>query len=112
MSVREFVDRWVLPHQQDYVVVDRNGEFSGIVSLSMLRYLPRELWAQTPIGDVVRHITPRAWNDELVEDVLQRMTEISVTALPVIERDSEEFLGMVTSLEILELITVEARGAN
>ena len=112
LSVREFVDRWVLPHQQDYVVVDRNGEFSGIVSLSMLRYLPREVWAHTPIGEVVRHITPRAWHDELVEDVLQRMTETSVTALPVIERNSEEFLGMVTSLEILELITTEARGAN
>ena len=112
LSVREFVDRWVEPHQQDYVIVDRNGEFSGIVSLGMLRYLPREVWAHTPIGDVVRHITPRAWHDELVEDVLQRMTETSVTALPVIERNSEEFLGMVTSLEILELITLDARGAN
>ena len=112
LSVREFVDRWVQPHQQDYVVVDRNGEFSGIVSLSMLRYLPREVWTQTPIGDVVRHNTPRAWHDELVEDVLQRMTETSLTALPVIERNSEEFLGAVTSLEILELITIEARGAH
>ncbi len=112
MSVREFVDRWVLPHQQDYVVVDRNGEFSGIVSLGMLRYLPREVWAHTPIGDVVRHIAPRAWDDELVEDVLQRMTETSVTAMPVVERESEKFLGMVTSLEILELITLDARGVN
>ena len=112
LSVREFVDRWVQPHQQDYVVVDRNGEFSGIVSLSMLRYLPREVWTQTPVGDVVRHITPRAWHDELVEDVLQRMTETSLTALPVMERSSGEFLGQVTSLEILELITIEARGAH
>ena len=110
LSVRAFSDRWIVPHQQDYVVVDRDGSFSGIVSLSMLRFLPKEVWARTPIGNVVRHNTPRAWPDELVEDVLQRMTENSLSALPVMDRNTEEFLGMVTSLDILELIVLEARG--
>lgn len=110
MSVRDFVDRWVVPHQQDYVVEDRDGELSGIVSLSMLRYLPKDAWDRTPLRDVVRRTTPQAHPDELVEDVLQRMTENSISALPVIDRDSEKFLGMVTSLDILELVTHEARG--
>ena len=112
LSVREFVDQWILPHQQDYVVVNSDGELSGIVSLSMLRYLPKEAWIQTPLGEVVRHSAPRAWPDEFVEDVLQRMTENSLTALPVKDRNSEKFVGVVTSLDILELITLEARGAH
>ena len=112
LSVREFVDRWILPHQQDYVVVNRNGEFCGIVSLSMLRYLPKEAWIRTPISDVVRRSTPSARPDEFVEDVLQRMTETSLTALPVIDRNSEEFLGVVTTPDILDLITLEARGSH
>ena len=112
MSVRVFTDRWMAPHQQDYVVVDRDGEFSGILSLSMLRFLPKDAWGQTVIGEVVRHNAPTAWPDELVEDVLQRMTENSLSAIPVMDRHSEKFLGMVTSLDILELIVLDARGEH
>ena len=112
LSVRAFTNRWIVPHQQDYVVVDRDGAFSGVLSLSMLRFLPRESWSQTLIGDVMRHSVPRAWSDELVEDVLQRMTENSLSAIPVMDRHSDEFVGMVTSLDILELIFLEARGEH
>ena len=47
---------------------------------------------------------------EQVEDVLHHMTENSLTALPVIERDSEEFLGSITSQGVLPLIMPEAKG--
>ncbi len=111
LSVRNFVDRWILPHQHDYVIV-KNGSLSGIVSLGMLRYLPKEAWSTTKLDNVVRHKTPQAWPDELVEDVLQRMTENGLTVLPVVDRESDHFLGTVTSQDVLELITLEARGEH
>ena len=111
LSVRNFVDRWILPHQHDYVIV-KNGSLSGIVSLGMLRYLPKEAWSETKLDNVVRHKTPQAWPDELVEDVLQRMTENGLTVLPVVDRESDHFLGTVTSQDVLELITMEARGEH
>ena len=86
LSVRSFVDRWILPHQHDYVIV-KNGSLSGIVSLSMLRYLPKEKWSATKLDNVVRRKTPHAWPDELVEDVLQRMTENALTIIPVLDRE-------------------------
>jgi len=109
LSVRAFADRWIVPHQQDYVIVDK-GELAGIVSLSMLRYVPKDSWSTTQVDKIVRRSAPCAWPDEPVEDVLQRMTERSLTVMPVMDRQSEKFVGMITSQDILELIIAEARG--
>ena len=108
-SVRAFADRWIVPHQQDYVVVDK-GELAGVVSLSMLRYLPKESWSTTRVSKIVRRDPPLAWPDEPVEDVLQRMTERSFTTMPVMDRESGKFMGAITNQEILDLIVAEARG--
>ena len=111
LSVRAFADRWIVPHQQDYVIVDE-GEYVGIVSLSMLRYLPKESWSTTRVGKIVRRSSPCARPDEPVEDVLQRMTERSLTVMPVMDRESEKFVGMITSEDILDLIVADARGEH
>lgn len=109
VTVRDFADRWIMPGQQDYVVANGGG-LAGIVSLAMLRYLPKHAWSDTPLGKIVRQNTPKAWADELVEDALQRMTENALTVIPVMDRESQAFVGAITSQEILELITTEIRG--
>ena len=109
MSVRAFADQWIVPHQQDYAVVDQ-GELYGIVSVSMLRYLPKESWSKTPLRKLARRRTLHAWPDELAEDALQLMTENSLTVIPVRDRESKKFLGVVNIRQILELITREALG--
>ena len=106
LSVRDFVERWVVPDQPEYVVAE-DGNLTGLVSVSMLRYLPKEAWATTPLRRVVRKSPGSAWQDEQVEDVLHRMQELSVTALPVLDRKSGQLLGSVTSQEIHELIVSE-----
>ena len=109
ISVREFANRWIVSDQEDYVVT-ADGRLAGIVSLRMLRYLPKPRWAHTPLRDVLRRDTPRAWPAEPVEDALQRMTDNAVTAMPVVAEDSEKLVGVVTSMDILDLIVVEAKG--
>ena len=111
MSVRDFADQWIVPHQQDYVVVDK-GELVGIVSLAMLRYLPKQAWSGTNLGKIARESAPNTWPDEALEDALQRMTESSLTVIPVKDRESEAFVGAITSQEILELLIAEARGGH
>lgn len=111
LSVRVFADQWIVPHQQDYVVADKDA-LVGIVSLAMLRYLPKNSWSTTPLGKIARQTTPNTWPDEHVEDALQRMTESSLTVMPVMERESQRFVGAITSQEIIELITAEARGGR
>ena len=110
LSVRTFADRWIVPHQQDYVIADR-GEFFGIVSLSMLRYLPKGAWSDTSLGDIARVSALHARPDEPVEDALQRMTESGLTVIPVMDPE-KTFVGAVTSQEIIDLIVSEARGEH
>ena len=108
LSVRDFTERWASPHQHDYVVVE--GEtIVGMMSIDMLRYLPEEEWPTTPISRLIRSEFSLAWPDEHVEDVLQRMRETSMTAIAVVDRDSERFLGVVHSNDILQLVLNKGR---
>ena len=109
LTVKAFAESWLLPEQHDYVVLNR-GKLAGIVSLSMLRYLPRSEWEHTPLGRVLRQSTPHAYSDELVEDALQLMTESSLTVLPVVDTETKEFIGSISSHEVLEMIVLTASG--
>ncbi len=108
-TVKAFADQWLIPGQHDYVVVD-GSKFAGIVSLSMMRYLPRSEWDHALLTRVLRSNSPVAKTDEFVEDALQRMTENSLSVLPVLDPDSDEFVGSISSHEVLELLVLNAQG--
>ena len=108
LSVRAFTERWTIPRQHDYVVVD-HGTLAGVVSLGMLRYLPEGSWADTQLQQVMRSETPTALADEHIEDVFQRMTESNLTAMPVTDRETGGFLGVITSHDIIELVVSKGR---
>ena len=103
LSVQSFSDDWTVPNQHDYLVVDE-GVPAGVVSLSRLRFLRKDAWANTPLHEVLRQNIPQAWPDEPVDDVLQRMADHSLTVIPIMERESGKFLGTVTSDEVLDLV--------
>ena len=109
LTVKAFAEHWLTPEQHDYVVVD-DRDLAGIVSLGMLRYLPRSEWARTPLQQVLRHNTPHADSDEQIEDSLQKMTENSLTVLPVREKETGEFIGSISSHEVIEMLVLSARG--
>ena len=111
MDVREFVDRWVVPEQQDYAVVD-GDDLVGIVTLAKLRYLPKSEWSATPLRNVVTKSPPTAAPDELIEDVLQRMTEHALTVIAIVDEDTGKFRGAVSSREILNLIIQSPKSAT
>ncbi len=103
LSLRSFVDDWIVPNQHDYVVVDE-GAVAGIVSLSRLPSVPRDSWADTSLRNVLRPDPPHALPEEPIQDVLKRMTDHSLSVIPVLDRDSDEFLGTVTSQDVLDLV--------
>lgn len=103
ISVKTFTEEWTVPNQDDYVVVD-DGTVAGIVSMIRLRFVPKGSWATTPLADVLRHNTPQAAPDEPIDDVLERMTGHSLTVIPVMDPHSGEFLGTVTSRDVLDLV--------
>lgn len=111
LSVGDLAEHWMSSQQHDYVVVD-SDDMVGIVSVEMLRYLPRDSWAETPLSNVMRREPPLAWPDEQIEDVLQRMSEHSVSVMPVVERETEKFLGSITRSDIVDLMVEQATGGH
>ena len=108
-TVKKFSEDWLLQDQHDYVVV-AHGTLAGIVSVSMLRFLPHAEWDRTPLSQMLRQQTPTAYSDDFLEDALQRMTEHSLSVLPVVDSDTGEFRGSISSHEILEMLVLSARG--
>ena len=56
--------------------------------------------------------TPVAGPDELVEDVLQNMIDNSLTVAPVVDPENGQFLGSISSYEILEIVLLNASGRD
>ena len=109
--MQAFVDNWLLTGQQEYVVVvvvDEGG-FADIVSVPLLRYLPHSAWAT--LGSVLRELEgPHAAPDDYVEDVLQRMSDHTVSVLPVKDPETDEFIGSIANQEVVEMIALTAQG--
>lgn len=103
VTIRQFTDDWVEPNQHDYVVVD-DGSVAGVVSLTRLRFVPKGTWATTPIGNVLRLEPPTATPEEPIDDVLKRMTDHSLTMIPVVDKETQGFLGTVNSHDVLDLV--------
>ncbi len=54
----------------------------------------------------MRRGPPHANPDEPIQDALERMAEHSLTIIPVMNRGTGQFLGIVSSNEILELVAL------
>ena len=109
LPVRSFLDDWIMPNQRDYLIVEE-GAPVGTVSLTRLNVRRRLLfwrkgsWGDAPLSVYMRRNPPHAWSDEPIDDALERMADNSLTIIPVMDRRSGEFLGMVDSHEILDLV--------
>ena len=109
LTVKVFTEQWLRPGQHDYVVVNQ-GKLAGIMSLGMLRYLPRNEWDTTQLAQTLRHNIPAASTEDFVEDALQTMTENATTILPVTDPETDQFIGSIASQEVLEMVLTDAQG--
>ena len=109
--VGDFLNRWTVPNQEDYLILD-GGVPVGTVSLPRLNFRRRlSFWNRssfdnTPLRAVMHRNPPQASPDELIGDVMERMTAHSLTVIPVHDQNSGQFLGMVCGNEILELLAL------
>ena len=111
ISVGEFLIDWIVPNQTDYLIIER-GVPVGTVSLTRVNFRRRVyFWRKgsfndTPLRSLMRRSPPHANPDEPIQDALERMAETSLTIIPVMDRNTGQFLGMVSSNEILELVAL------
>lgn len=105
VSVERFLAEWTVPDQFDYLVVD-DGVPAGIVPLSKARALRDASRAEDPLRNALRRRVPRAAPDEPIDDVLQKMAAHWMTVAAVMDPRTGEFLGTVTSHDLLDLVAL------
>jgi len=103
-SIQGVVDQHMLQDGARSVVVSRDGAVLGILSVSDIKHVPRDSWANTPVQ---RAMTPR---EKLVAvtaetsalEVLALLAKHSLNQVPVL--DGGRMVGLVTRRELVERV--------
>jgi chloride channel protein, CIC family len=86
-------------------VVNAEGQLAGLVTRGDITHRMEQNGDAAlgwPIGDLVRTITVEAYPDEPLRLVVYRMVEKGCTRMPVLERSTRKFLGLVSLNDLLK----------
>jgi CBS domain-containing protein len=89
-------------------VVNPEGQLVGVVTrgdISQRMEHNGDAVPESPIGDLVRTNAVEAYPDEPLRVVVYRMVEKGCTRLPVVERTTRQFLGLVSLNDLLKART-------
>jgi len=108
MSLRDFVDIYVLKTGQRCFAVEDLGRLVGIITLRDVSNISRDRWDETTVRDAMRPIqelhviTP----DTPVLDALKLMARNDVNQLPVVANGTLQ--GMVSRSQLVQLLQVRS----
>ena len=106
-SLREF-QKALTDHRQSQrllPVVDASGVLVGVLTRGDLhKRVEQEGYAalRRQLCELVRRETVEAFPDEPLRSVVHRMAEKQITRMPVVERDTRKFLGLVSLDDLLK----------
>jgi H+/Cl- antiporter ClcA/CBS domain-containing protein len=84
-------------------VVNRDRRLVGVLTRGDIRDLAaKEADVRRPIGEVVRPESVETYPDEPLRVVVYRMAEKGLTRMPVVERETGQFLGLVSLDDLLK----------
>lgn len=104
ISVQDLVDDYLLRRNVRAVPVLKDGNLVGVVTLSDVRHVPRELWSSTPVVQVMtpeqqlKTVQPR---DDL-EKVLRQLSEQDLNQLPVVE--GHHLVGLLSRSQVIRFM--------
>jgi Zn-dependent protease/CBS domain-containing protein len=111
-TVAELVnERMLRGEHRSFLVRHADGGLAGIVTLSDVRRLPSDRWADARVTDVMTRFADLATVEaELpVDRAMQILQQREVGQLPVVEGDGRTVVGMLTRLGVLRLIDNRAK---
>ena len=104
-------ERMLRGEHRSFLVRHDDGGLAGIVTLSDVRRLARELWDGARVTDIMtRHADlATVGPDASAEDAMQLLGSREVGQLPVVDVDTRTVLGLVTRTGILRLIDTRTK---
>lgn len=115
MTVRRFVDDLLTHYTFDLFPVVRDGILIGCVGKEEVRHLPRDEWADTPVGAILKTCTPGTvvtLHDDTAR-ALDRMQSVGTGRLLVV--DGDRLVGILVLKDLLHHLSLrrelgDARG--
>ena len=104
MSLREFVNTYLLKTSQRCFAVKNRGRLTGMITRSDVAAIPAELWDKTTVGAAMRPLQelPVISPDTFVLDALTLLLRSNVNQLPVIDNGVLE--GVVFRSQLAHLL--------
>ncbi len=109
LSLRDFVDEYLLHTTHRCFLVNQNQHTAGIVTPEDVKRVSRDQWPQTSVQSVMQHwqnslaVTP----DTLADKALELMAKAGVTQLPVVSQGRVE--GLFSQYQVLKFLQFGAR---
>ena len=112
LSLREFADEQIL-NQQDwrrFLVTDDDGQLLGSISIDSLRNIPKELWSETRIVQVMKPIEESSIvrSGQPLLEAIQLLEQQKLSALAVI-RDNGVLVGILEKAAVINLLQRRAQ---
>ena len=107
-SLEELVQDYIYKHQFTHFPVTDRGEVVGMVALSQVKSVPRELWAFKQVRDIMTPIeqVPRLSPSDDASEALTRMVTEDAGRMPVMEEG--RMIGIVSRRDILNLFKIKS----
>jgi Zn-dependent protease/CBS domain-containing protein len=106
--LREAVDLLLSGTQHDFPVVDASGKFSGLLSRTSLIAALAEHGAQHPVREAMQVCEVKLGRLDPLNEALTKLHASGFPALPVLDPNSEEPVGLLTAENIAEMLMVRA----
>ncbi len=106
LSLLELVDGALLPRAQRAALVTEGDQLLGLISLTGIRQIPREQWAEKPVGLVMvpRHRLAVTSPRQRLSDALSLLVSHNIHQLPVVQGD--RLAGMISRETIMRFLEV------
>lgn len=106
ISLQKLVDEYFLPQGLRSALVLQGDQLAGLITLSDIRHVAREEWAQTPVGFVMKPVDQlhTATQQQKLTDVLPLMTSNDVNQLPVVQ--DGKLVGILTREAIIRSLQI------
>jgi CIC family chloride channel protein len=104
MTLREFIPVMTETDQQNFPVVNRDGELTGIFSIADVRdiLVERDLDNLLIIKEIADEQVTAVEADENLASALRKFTELEVDKLPVVEsEDNRKIIGMIRRRDVI-----------
>ncbi len=102
-SVENVVQEKFIQHGRRAVPVCQEDRLVGIVTLTDVKKLPQQKWAQTPVGEIMtRHPLHAVMKDDDLNSALKLLAQHGLNQVPVL--DGERLVGLLSRADIIRYL--------